>query len=73
MVFRSSPEGGLAHSEARVLLREGAGGGAWDEDRGGTGPIAAFSAAKEQHNHDKTSQGTIFTPKHAAANLRKVS
>lgn len=40
MVFHSPSEGRLARSEARVLLREGAGGGAWDEDGGGTGLMA---------------------------------
>lgn len=37
------------------------------------GADGAFGAAKEPDNHDKISQGVIFTPKHAATNLGKVS
>lgn len=46
MAFRSPSEGRLARLEARVLLREGAGGGAWDEDGGGTGPMAPSALPK---------------------------
>lgn len=56
MVFHSSSERSRARSEVRVLAPgEGAGGCACDEDRRQAGGLmSVFSAAKEQHDHDKT-------------------